>query len=193
MRAEEDDEIIVRVCDFGIAKQVGSESELTTTGSQLGTPDYVSPEQLKSSKHVDERADVWSLGATLYQMLCGAPPYAHIDSVFDLITAIVVEDVPHLGNIGELVRVKPGYGRNYLLPRKLAVPASVKNKARLEHEKKVAGFRQLRAKAEAKGSGDFSLLWSGQSRAENRGLGAGALTKALAEDALAELRKLASS
>jgi serine/threonine protein kinase len=93
---EEDGEIIVRVCDFGIAKQMGGESSLTATGSQLGTPDYVSPEQLKSSKHVDERTDVWSLGATLYQMLCGAAPYAHIDSVFDLIAAIVSEDVPHL-------------------------------------------------------------------------------------------------
>jgi eukaryotic-like serine/threonine-protein kinase len=93
---EEAGELIVRVCDFGIAKQVGSASELTATGSQLGTPDYVSPEQLKSSKHVDERTDVWSLGATLYQMLCGAPPYAHIESVFDLIAAIMIEDVPHL-------------------------------------------------------------------------------------------------
>ncbi|HEY6079844.1 MAG TPA: serine/threonine-protein kinase, partial [Polyangiaceae bacterium] len=93
---EEEGEIIVRVCDFGIAKQMGGESELTATGSQLGTPDYVSPEQLKSSKHVDERADIWSLGATLYQMLCGAAPFAHIESVFDLITAIVTEDVPHL-------------------------------------------------------------------------------------------------
>jgi serine/threonine protein kinase len=94
---EEDSEIIVRVCDFGIAKQLGGdENSLTTTGSQLGTPDYVSPEQLRSSKHVDERADIWSLGATLYQMLCGAAPYAHIDSVFDLIAAIVTEDVPHL-------------------------------------------------------------------------------------------------
>jgi serine/threonine protein kinase len=93
---EEDGEIIVRVCDFGIAKQMGGESSLTATGSQLGTPDYVSPEQLKSSKHVDERTDVWSLGATLYQMLCGAAPFAHIESVFDLITAIVTEDVPHL-------------------------------------------------------------------------------------------------
>jgi nitronate monooxygenase len=50
----------------------------------------------------------------------------------------------------------------------------------------------LRAKAEASGSGDFSLLWSGQSRAANRGLGAGALTKALADEGLAELRGLAS-
>ena len=93
---EEDNEIIVRVCDFGVAKQMGGENSLTTTGSQLGTPDYVSPEQLRSSKHVDERADIWSLGATLYQMLCGAAPYAHVESVFDLITAIVAEDVPHL-------------------------------------------------------------------------------------------------
>jgi serine/threonine protein kinase len=93
---EEDAEIVVRVCDFGIAKQMGGESELTKTGSQLGTPDYVSPEQLRSSKHVDERTDVWSLGATLYQMLCGSAPFAHIESVFDLITAIITEDVPHL-------------------------------------------------------------------------------------------------
>jgi len=93
---EEDGEVIVRVCDFGIAKQIGQESELTKTGSQLGTPDYVSPEQLKNSKQVDERTDIWSLGATLYQMLCGAAPFAHIESVFDLIAAIVAEDVPHL-------------------------------------------------------------------------------------------------
>jgi len=50
----------------------------------------------------------------------------------------------------------------------------------------------LRAKAEAKGSGDFSLLWAGQSRASNRNLGAGSLTKALADEAIADLRRLAS-
>jgi len=69
---------------------------------QLGTPDYVSPEQLKSSKHVDERADVWSLGATLYQMLCGAAPFAHVESVFDVMNGNHDEDVrpsrtEHLG------------------------------------------------------------------------------------------------
>jgi len=51
----------------------------------------------------------------------------------------------------------------------------------------------LRAKAEAEGSGDFSLLWAGQSRAENRNLGAAELTKALAEEALTRLRNLAST
>ncbi len=93
---EEDQEIVVRVCDFGIAKRLGGAESLTSTGTHLGTPDYVSPEQLKSSKHVDERTDVWSLGATLYQMLCGAPPFAHIESPYDLMTAIMSEDAPHL-------------------------------------------------------------------------------------------------
>lgn len=93
---EEDQQIVVRVCDFGIAKRLGGADSLTSTGTQLGTPDYVSPEQLKSSKSVDERADVWSLGATLYQMLSGAPPYAHVESVFDLMTAIMTEDAYHL-------------------------------------------------------------------------------------------------
>lgn len=93
---EEDQEIVVRVCDFGIAKRLGGADSLTSTGTQLGTPDYVSPEQLKSSKSVDERTDVWSLGATLYQMLCGAAPFAHVESVYDVMTAIMSEDPLHL-------------------------------------------------------------------------------------------------
>ncbi len=91
-------ELIVKVCDFGIAKQMGSvgQESLTTTGSQLGTPDYASPEQLRNAKESDERTDVWGLGATLYQMLCGAAPFSHIESVFDLIAAILGDEVPHI-------------------------------------------------------------------------------------------------
>jgi len=92
------DEIVVKVCDFGIAKRPGAfaDDSLTSTGSQLGTPDYAAPEQLKNAKAVDARSDIWGLGATLYQMLCGVAPFSHIESVFDLITAICTEDVPHL-------------------------------------------------------------------------------------------------
>ena len=63
---------------------------------------------------------------------------------------ILLEDVPNLGSIGTLVKVKGGYGRNYLLPKSLAMVASVKNKSRLEHEKRIVGFRRLKAQAKAK-------------------------------------------
>ena len=91
-------EVVVKVCDFGIAKRLGytGEESLTATGSQLGTPDYAAPEQLRNAKEADERADVWGLGATLYQMLCGVAPFSHIESVADLIVAICQEDVPHI-------------------------------------------------------------------------------------------------
>jgi serine/threonine protein kinase len=85
---------VVKVCDFGLAKRIGSaDVSLTSTGSQLGTPDYVSPEQLRNAKAVDERADIWGLGATLYEMLCGTAPFGHIDTLFDLIAATCSEDV----------------------------------------------------------------------------------------------------
>jgi len=91
-------ELVVKVCDFGIAKQLdaGEDEMLTVTGSRLGTPDYASPEQLRNAKECDERADIWGLGATLYQTLCGAAPFSHIESVYELIAAILKDDIPHL-------------------------------------------------------------------------------------------------
>lgn len=62
---------------------------------------------------------------------------------------ILSEDVPDLGAMGELVDVKPGYARNFLLPRNLAVPATTKNLRRLEHEKRVIQQRVAKAQAEA--------------------------------------------
>ena len=64
---------------------------------------------------------------------------------------ILIEEVPALGEVGEQVNVKDGYARNYLLPKKLAIPASVKNKRRLEHEKRLVSFRVAQAKKEAEG------------------------------------------
>ena len=91
-------EVIVKVCDFGIAKRLGAATDdsLTATGVQLGTPDYAAPEQLRNAKDADERADVWGLGATLYQMLCGVAPFSHVESIADLVAAICTEDVPHI-------------------------------------------------------------------------------------------------
>ena len=64
---------------------------------------------------------------------------------------ILVEDVQNLGNMGETVKVKPGYARNYLLPRGLAAPATRGNVAQVEHEKKAAIARAAKAKGESEG------------------------------------------
>src|SRR5678815_1464624 len=58
---------------------------------------------------------------------------------------ILLQDVSNLGKAGELVTVKPGYGRNYLLPEGLAVSASARNVTRLEHERKVIEKRVAKA------------------------------------------------
>jgi large subunit ribosomal protein L9 len=62
---------------------------------------------------------------------------------------ILREDVENLGKGGELVEVKPGYGRNFLLPRGLAVPANPKNVRELEHQKSVAAAKAAKLKASA--------------------------------------------
>src|SRR5574340_719198 len=62
---------------------------------------------------------------------------------------ILREDVPNLGKGGQLVEVKPGYGRNYLLPRGLAVAANPKNVKEIEHQKQVATAKAAKMKASA--------------------------------------------
>jgi serine/threonine protein kinase len=64
------------VSDFGIARAVGDDAgRLTETGLTLGTPAYMSPEQASGDRGLDGRTDVYSLGAVLYEMLAGEPPY----------------------------------------------------------------------------------------------------------------------
>ncbi len=69
---------LIKILDFGISKWSAGEAavdELTQTGVVLGSPKYMAPEQLFGSSEVDARADVWSVGAILYEMLCGRPPF----------------------------------------------------------------------------------------------------------------------
>lgn len=72
----------VQVADFGIARAIAISAgaaeldRLTQTGLSLGTPAYMSPEQAIGDPSVDARSDVYALGAVLYEMLCGEPPYS---------------------------------------------------------------------------------------------------------------------
>ncbi len=69
-------ELKVKVLDFGISKDIGALAQgLTTSHTLMGTPYYMSPEQLTSPKDVDARTDIWSLGIILFELLTGQPPY----------------------------------------------------------------------------------------------------------------------
>jgi len=67
----------VKVLDFGIAAgEPGRRSGLTNVSYPLGTPAYMSPEQMLASNDVDPRSDIWSMGVLLYQLIAGSLPFA---------------------------------------------------------------------------------------------------------------------
>jgi large subunit ribosomal protein L9 len=94
------------------------------------------------------------------------------------VEVILREDVPNLGAIGEVVRVRPGYARNYLFPRGLAIEASSKNLRQLEHHKRVIGVKAERDKkaAEAVASKLDGLTVRVQARAGEEGRLFGSVT-----------------
>ncbi len=66
---------VPKITDFGLAKRVEQDSNQTRTGAVLGTPSYMAPEQARGAKRVGPAADIYALGAILYEMLCGKPPF----------------------------------------------------------------------------------------------------------------------
>ena len=86
----------IKVVDFGIAKILGG-SKLTQTGATMGTAAYMAPEQIKGAKNVDRRSDIYSLGATFYEMLAGRTPFesdADTENDFEIRTAHVQQAPP---------------------------------------------------------------------------------------------------
>jgi large subunit ribosomal protein L9 len=68
------------------------------------------------------------------------------------IQVILQQDLKNLGKSGELVRVRPGYARNYLIPRSLATPATIHNVKQLEHEQRISAAKAAKVRAEATGA-----------------------------------------
>ncbi len=101
---------------------------------------------------------------------------------------ILREDVPHLGNIGDTVKVRPGYARNYLLPRGLATIADKRNMRELEHQRRVVEDRRRRvmsvAEVQAKRISETRLVIT--ARAGEEGKLFGSVTNMDIERALAE-------
>jgi serine/threonine-protein kinase len=85
---------IPKLIDFGVIKMkgLGAIANQTTTGFTVGTPRYMSPEQLAGDRTIDGRSDVWSMGVVLYEMLSGRQPFKG-DTIFELARSIL-EDRP---------------------------------------------------------------------------------------------------
>ncbi|HEY0511995.1 MAG TPA: serine/threonine-protein kinase, partial [Thermoanaerobaculia bacterium] len=92
----------VKVADFGIAKMAGQSTELTMAGSVMGSPQYLSPEQIRG-EDLDGRSDIFSLGVVLYEILSGKRPFDG-DTITTLVYQILHKEPPP---VSELRAVPP--------------------------------------------------------------------------------------
>ena len=84
---------LIKLLDFGIAKpSSATDTRLTATGMAMGSPSYMSPEQVRNAKNVDNRSDIWSLGATLHELMTGLPPF--VGETFGALCAAITADEP---------------------------------------------------------------------------------------------------
>ncbi len=87
-----DEDGAVRIADLGLAREEGS-IEPMPSDTSLGTPDYMSPEQVNNSETVDFRSDIYSLGATMFHMICGKAPYTG-RSAYEVMVKHVTSELP---------------------------------------------------------------------------------------------------
>src|SRR5262249_50188636 len=83
-----------QVADFGLARQLRTDATLSQSGVIVGTPSYMSPEQAAARKDLSVAADVWSLGAVLYHLLTGRPPFQAATSLDTILQVLEQEPAP---------------------------------------------------------------------------------------------------
>ncbi len=88
----------IKLVDFGIAHVLDPAQELTATGSMLGTPGFMAPEQLRTARHVDGRADIYALGCVLYTALTGKQVFAG-DTPLAVLMQVLMEPAPRLSAV----------------------------------------------------------------------------------------------
>jgi eukaryotic-like serine/threonine-protein kinase len=104
----------VKVLDFGISKMLDVKTEQTTAGAltnegvALGSPGYMAPEQITSSRDVDVRADIYSLGAMLYRLVSGRNPYKGA-SLVSVLASMAIDPLPPLASL--VPDVPPGFAQ----------------------------------------------------------------------------------
>lgn len=127
----------IKISDFGIAKMAGQGTELTITGTVIGSPHYLSPEQVRDLP-LDGRSDIFSLGIVFYEMLCGVRPFEG-ETISTLIYKILDTEAPPMaglksdleGRLTELIRRMLAKDREERFPDAAAVAGEL---ARLERE-----------------------------------------------------------
>ncbi len=104
-----DGSVAVKLLDFGISKAEtrGADGAITSGATILGSPTYMPPEQIRSARNVDARGDLWSLGATLFELLVGWPPF-RADTLPELCVRILEEPAPELATF--VPGAPPGLG-----------------------------------------------------------------------------------
>jgi serine/threonine protein kinase len=101
------DEEVTKVLDFGIAKAIGPQlsGRATKTGMLVGSPYYMSPEQIRTGKQIDHRTDIWSLGVIAFECITGQMPFPSLE-VGDVLVAICSDPIPAPSQISQRLSPK---------------------------------------------------------------------------------------